>query len=126
MFFGVLEELVERCIEENVAVGFVFGHKVEGGVAGSYDCYGAGMGLVAVPVCEVVFFAECFELLRDEGPGVAAVGFEVDEEDERLVGVLIEDAVAGRVGEGGVLVHLVEEVYEGVDVEVSECSISCE
>jgi hypothetical protein len=57
-------------------------------------------------VGEVAFFSEGGEIGLDAGEEVAAVGFEVDKEDEGLGRVGIEDAVGGGIGVGGCWVPL--------------------
>lgn len=118
-------EEVQRCVEEDVAIGGVCGHRGEGGVAGAYDGDGAGREGAAVPVAEVAAGAEDIELVFDNGEERGAVGFEVYEEDEGLGGVFVEDAVAGEgaVFEGGCGVLFVEDLDEGVDVEVAEGAV---
>lgn len=57
------------------------------------------------------------------GECVVAAGFEVYEQHEGLGGVFVENAMAGRFAEFGFRVHFVEEIYQRVDVEVSEGAV---
>lgn len=91
---GGFIEFVEGRVEEDVAVGLVGGEEVEGGVSRTHDGYCARDEFCAVPVAEVAFFSEGREVLLHAREQVAAVGFEVDEEDQGLVGVFVEDACA--------------------------------
>lgn len=75
---------------------------------------------------EPAALAERGELLHDPRPGLGAVGFEVDEEDEGLGGVGVEDAVGGSVVEFGVGVLPGEDLDQGVDVEGLEGAVGLE
>lgn len=71
---------------------------IERSIACSDDCDCAFCGVCAVVGCQIACAAEWFESADDVGEGLCAVGFEVDEEVEGLVGGGVEDAVVGVRG----------------------------
>ncbi len=103
----------EGRVEEYVVGGGVE-DEGEGRVAGADDGDGAGDEGCAVVVGEPAAGAEGFEVFEDDGEGVRAGGFHVEEEGEGDEGVGFEDAVClgcvcgGGVG-GGVLVLVGED-----------------
>lgn len=65
---------------------------VEGGIACTYYCYGAGGGALAVEGGQVVRGAEGLEAFDYSGEGGCAVGFDVDPEIEGLAAGGVEYA----------------------------------
>lgn len=111
-----LPELVERGVEEDVAVLGVVHDHVEGRVARSHHRDRPGMELVAVPETQVVFVAEGLQVVRYHGKEISAVGLEVNEEDQGLLRVDVEHSPAADVGEFVARVHLIQQVHQRVHV----------
>jgi len=94
---------VERCIEEDISVRVVRIDEVEWSVASRDDGNGARDEGFTVEVAEVISIAKNVDLGFYNREKLFAVGLEVYEEDESLVWIFVEDAIAsfGAIDEVG-------------------------
>jgi hypothetical protein len=92
-FLTIFSQIGKRCIEEHVSVGGVGGDKGEGYIPRPNNSDRPFDNACPIEMGEVSPFAERRELRKKLIPNAITIDLEINEENERLGGIGVEDAV---------------------------------
>jgi hypothetical protein len=87
----LVNELFEWSVEEDISIGGVSRDKIERRIPSSNDRNGSRDNLMPIEVSQIPMIPERSKFLSNSRPSRRAVRFEIDQKNDRLIGVCIED-----------------------------------